>query len=283
MTLWKTSWPPTKDSVGLSMSDKVVLVTGGARGIGLGIVHAFAEQGYRVMIGDLGAGAADWNYHLSDAADLQQALSQLEGAGEVDACELNVTDYTSCEAAVAKTVERFGGLDILVNNAGIVDSGTIDEFSEESWDRIFAVNAKGIFLMSKAALAPLKASAAGAIVNTASIAGKEGQPRMAAYCGSKFAALGITQSLAKELAPYDITVNAICPGIVGTAMWLDHLMPSNTKDEDEKQSRFQEAMTNHIPLGRPQTPADMGQAAVYLATARNVTGVALSVAGGIEF
>ena len=200
------------------MSDRVVLVTGGARGIGLGIVNAFAEQGYRVMIGDLGAGAADWNYHLSDAADLQQALSQVAGAGEVDACELNVTDYQSCEAAVARTIERFGGLDILVNNAGVVDSGTIDEFSEESWDRIFAVNTKGIFLMSKAALAPLKASSAGAIVNTASIAGLVMGHHSTSYGVSKKAVVGLSEQLAVEFARegHPIGVSVLCPSWVNT-------------------------------------------------------------------
>ncbi len=105
---------------------------------------------------------------------------------------------------------------------------------------------------------------------------------MAAYCGSKFAAVGITQALCKELAPYNITVNALCPGIVGTAMWLEHLIPSNTTDEEEKHRNFEDAVNGIIPLGRPQTVDDMGQAALYLATARNVSGVALSVAGGMN-
>lgn len=263
------------------MIKKVALVTGGARGIGLGIVHAFAEAGYAVMIGDLGAGAADWNYQLADAGALQRAVAAESGQAEVDACELDVTNEASCQQAVAATLERFGQLDVLVNNAGIVDSGPISEFSEAAWDRIFAVNTKGIFLMSKAALDALKASEAPAIVNTASIAGKEGHANMSAYCGSKFAAIGVTQSLSAELAPFGITVNAICPGIVGTAMWLDHLMPSNTTDEEQKNRNFQEVMAQQIPLGRPQTVEDMGQAALYLANARNVTGIALTVAGGI--
>ena len=262
------------------MSKGVVLVTGGARGIGLGIVHTFAEAGYSVMIGDLGAGADDWNYNLADASALQQAVDGEQG--DVDACELNVTDFESCQAAVEKTVKRFGGLDILVNNAGVVDSGPIAEFQEKDWDRIFAVNTRGIFLMTKAALGPLKASDQGAVVNTASIAGKQGYPNMSAYCGSKFAAIGVTQSLAAELAPDGITVNAICPGIVGTAMWLEHLLPSNTTDQGEKQRNFEAVMSQQIPLGRPQSVDDMGQAALYLATARNVTGVSLSVAGGME-
>lgn len=260
---------------------KKVLVTGGARGIGLGIVHAFAEAGHQVMIADLG-GDRDWNYSLADAEQMQKALEQESAVGEVDVCELDVTEFASCEAAIEKTLERFGGLDVLVNNAGVVDTGPISEFDEEAWDRIFAVNTKGIFLMSKAALPALKESGEGAIVNTASIAGKQGHANMSAYCGSKFAAIGVTQSLAGELAPFNITVNAICPGIVGTAMWLDHLLPSNTTDEDEKTRNFEEVMKARIPLGRPQSVEDMGQAALYLATARNVTGIALTVAGGMQ-
>lgn len=263
------------------MSRGTVLVTGGARGIGLGIVHAFAAAGYSVMIGDLGASAADWNYNLADEGAIQQALAA-ESAGDVDACELDVTDLASCQVAVEATIKRFGSLDVLINNAGVVDSGPISEFGEKDWDRIFAVNTKGIFLMTKAALSELQKSDQGAVVNTASIAGKQGHPNMSAYCGSKFAAIGVTQSLAAELAPMGITVNAICPGIVGTAMWLEHLLPSNTADEGEKQRNFEEIMSQQIPLGKPQTVEDMGQAALYLATARNVTGVSLSVAGGLE-
>ena len=263
----------------------VVLVTGGARGIGLGIVHAFVEAGHKVMIGDLGGshtkGVGDWNYNLSDASDIEKAVAKESSLGQVAACELNVTVAESCAAAVEHTVEHFGGLDILVNNAGVVETGPVSDFSEENWDRIFSVNTKGIFLMTKAALEHLKASDCAAIDNTASIAGKEAQANMSAYCGSKFAAIGITQSFAKEFARFDITVNALCPGIVGTAMWLDHLLPSNLRNEVDKEEGFESLMARRIPLGRPQTAEDMGEAALYLATARNVTGIALSVAGGL--
>ena len=189
---------------------------------------------------------------------------------------VDVTDAASCEAAVQATVDAFGGLDVLVNNAGVVDSGPVPEFTEERWDRIFAVNVKGVFLMTRAAVSALRASADAAIVNTASIAGKRGAPRMAAYCGSKFAVVGITQSFALEFAPDGIRVNALCPGMVGTAMWHDHLMPN------QGEPAFEERMREIIPLGRPQTVEDMGQAAVYLATAPNVSGIALNVAGAFE-
>ena len=257
----------------------IVLVTGGARGIGLGIVQAFADAGHQVMIGDLGGGG-EWNYELASDEDLRNAVSAQ--TGEVASVELDVTQANSCAKAITKTVELFGGLDILINNAGVVGSGPIEEFDETEWDRIFAVNTKGIFLMSQAALSALQESSQAAIVNTASIAGKQGVANMAAYCGSKFAAIGITQSLALELAGVDITVNAVCPGIIGTAMWLDHLLPSNFSGADEKMQNFDELMANRIPLGRPQTAEDIADAVLYMATARNVTGIALTVAGGIQ-
>ena len=278
------------------MNDRVVLVTGGARGIGFGIVEAFANAGFKVMIADLGGGnsatrgasssaggdAENWNYNLANKQDLDQAQSKAGQLGEVASCEVDVTSSDSCVKAVAATIERFGQLDVLINNAGVVQSGPLLEFSEDDWDKVFAVNTKGIFLMTRAALPALLESKDAAVVNTASIAGKKGYADMSAYCGSKFAAIGITQSLANEFSPSGIRVNAICPGIVGTAMWLEHLMPSNTTDIDEKNRDFEDAMAERIPMGRPQTVEDMGQAALYLATARNVTGVALSVAGGIE-
>ena len=136
--------------------------------------------------------------------------------------------------------------------------------------------------MSKAALPALKKSDNASIINTASIAGKRGHARMSAYCGSKFAAIGITQSLASELAPEGIRVNAICPGIVGTAMWLDHLLPTNAAEYSDKNQELEEMMQERIPLGRTQSTQDMGEAALYLATAKNVTGISLSVCGGLE-
>jgi meso-butanediol dehydrogenase / (S,S)-butanediol dehydrogenase / diacetyl reductase len=254
---------------------RVVLVTGAARGIGRGIAQSFLEAGHRVMAADLGQGT-DWRYSLSSSAELEATVAELSQHGDITGTPVDVTDGDSCKSAVDATIETYGRLDVLVNNAGVVDSGPIESFSETQWDRIFDVNVKGIYLMTGAAIAHLRASDDAAIVNTASIAGKLGAPNMSAYCGSKWAAIGITKSLAKEFAPDGIRVNAICPGIVGTAMWLDHLM------EGAGEEAFEARMEQTMPLGRPQTTADMGQGAVYLATAPNVTGVALSIAGGYD-
>ena len=262
---------------GKAVAKRIVLVTGAARGIGRGIAASFLAAGDSVMLADLAAGDG-WRYRLGSSDELAAAVRELAASARetVRSTPLDVTDAASCAAAVAATVDAFGGLDVLVNNAGVVDSGATETFSEAQWDRIFAVNAKGVFLMAQAALPALRASADAAIVNVASIAGKRGAARMAAYCGSKFAVVGITQSLALELAGDGVRVNALCPGMVGTAMWHDHLMANAGA------ATFAERMGEVIPLGRPQTVADMGQAAVFLASAPNVSGVALNVAGGYE-
>ena len=263
------------------MSNPVVLITGGARGIGAGIAKSFLNAGYSTMIADIGlnADSNDWTYELATNSDID-ALKK--DSPDLKACFVDVTNFKSCEEAVNETIAYFGQLDVLINNAGIVNSGPIESFDEEAWDRIFEVNTKGIFLMTKAALSELRKSKSPSVINTASIAGKKGYANMSAYCGSKFAAIGITQSLANELAPDGIRVNAICPGMVGTAMWLEHLLPTNATDHTQKTREFEEMMQERIPLGRPQTSEDMGQAALYLASANNVTGVSLSVSGGFE-
>ena len=257
------------------MTKRTVLVTGGARGIGRGIAESFLRVNHNVVIADLDS-AGNWRYPLATQSELADTAKELSNFGDIHRTDLDVTSAESCKACVQQTIEAFGTLDVLINNAGVVDSGPIDTFTEAQWDRIFEVNVKGIFLMTQAAVPELRKSADAAIINTASIAGKRGAARMAAYCGSKFAVVGITQSFALELASDGIRVNAICPGMVGTAMWHDHLMAN------QGESEFESRMSQMIPLGRPQSVEDMGEAAVYLANAPNVSGVALNVAGGYE-
>jgi len=275
------------------LAGRVALVTGGARGIGAGIVTALARAGAQVMVADIGipkhskasVSEQSWRYGLASAEDLAGLMSG-EYAEQLSATHVDVTAAESCAEGVAATIDHFGQLDLLINNAGVVDSGPVKHFDEATWDRIFAVNTKGIFLMTQAALPHLETASTqdqgACIVNTASIAGKKGYPNMSAYCGSKFAAIGITQSLAAELAPKNIRVNAICPGMVGTAMWLEHLLPTNATEQTQKTEEFEASMAATIPLGRAQTVDDMGEAVVYLVSSKNVTGIALSVSGGFE-
>lgn len=252
-----------------------ILVTGGARGIGKGIAKAFLQNGDHVLIADL-AGSTSWKYSLSQESDLTETADELSSLGSIKAIGLDVTDYESCIVATKRLVEDTGSLDVLVNNAGIVDSGPIDSFPESNWDRVFDVNVKGIYNMTRAALPYLRKSQDPAIVNTASIAGKRGSANMSCYCASKFAVVGLTQSLAQELASSGVRVNAVCPGIVGTAMWFDHLMANQGEE------RFNSAMQQRIPLQQPQTVEDIAEAVVYLATAKNVTGISMNVAGGLD-
>ena len=176
-----------------------------------------------------------------------------------------------------------GSIDILVNNAGIIAAGPVAEFSEEAWDRVMAVNAKGPFLCSKAAIPHLLRNKEGAIVNIASIAGKTSRGGLSAYCASKFAVMALTQALAEELGPANIRVNAVCPGLLRTAMWTDVLDKYLSKAwGGNAESLFDDTVGSMCYLRREQTPADIGEAVVYLARADNVTGTSVVVAGGAE-
>ncbi|MCY4538534.1 MAG: SDR family NAD(P)-dependent oxidoreductase [Chloroflexi bacterium] len=269
---------------------KTVIVTGAARGIGRGIAEAFAREGARVVAADLGSLAveagSDWHYSLSAKSELEAAASAInERGGTCIAIEVDVSDRASCQNLVENSVEAFGGLDILVNNAGIIQTGPIVNFAESDWERVFAVNVKGIFLMSQAAIPHLTQNG-GLIINIASVAGKRGFPYMGAYCASKFAAIGLTQSMAAELAEFSIRVNAICPGNVDTSMWFDHLSKSKRRQQehgtDTVEDTFAAVIQDHVPLRREQTPRDMAEAALYLTRADNVTGISLTISGGFE-
>ena len=272
----------------MEIDGSTVIVTGAARGIGRGIAEAYAQEGANVVVADLGAlaqqRAGDWNYSLSAESELANTADKIrEKGGHCKAIEVDVSDRVSCQNLVHKSLEAFGRIDVIVNNAGVIQSGALVDFAESDWDRIFAVNVKGIFFMAQAALPHLKENG-GVIINIASVAGKKGFPQMGAYCASKFAAIGLTQSMAAELAAYQIRVNAICPGNVDTSMWYDHLSKSerikSLYSTDTVEDTFNAVVDATIPLGREQTPDDMAEAALYLTRAENVTGVSLVVAGG---
>lgn len=265
----------------LNLNGRVALITGGTRGIGKGIAQAFMQAGAKVMIADLSEAKEGWSYALSNEGNLKETTDTLKAQGTIQSTALDVTDAASCQLAVQATVKAFGQLDILVNNAGVVDIGPVDEFPEASWQYIFDVNCKGVFLMTKAALPDLRKSKNASVLNIASIAGKSGHPSLSAYCGSKFAVIGITQSMALEFAPDNIRVNALCPGVVDTAMW-DRLMPTNATSAEQRKEELEASLSKMIPLNRPQTVEDMGEAAVYLVSAANTSGASLVVAGGFE-
>jgi meso-butanediol dehydrogenase/(S,S)-butanediol dehydrogenase/diacetyl reductase len=268
----------------VKLTGKVALVTGAARGIGRGIALALAGEGVHVAAADLAAqNDPAVGYRLARPADLEETVRSVESRG-VRALGIagDVTQAADARRMVREAVAGLGGLDIVVNNAGVLSGGPFEQLTEAQFDRMMAVNVKGVVLVTQAALPELRARG-GAIVNIASIAGKTGRAFTAAYAASKFAVVGLTQALAHEFGPANIRVNAVCPGFLRTTMWTDGVAPARAASLGVPVSEAFDTSVRHMtPLGREQTPEDIGEAVVYLCRAENVTGIALNVAGGIE-
>ena len=256
----------------MSLEGKVALVTGGGRGIGRGIALQLARAGADVAVADLREELA-----AGVAAEVR-ALDRRAVAVRAD-----VTSWADAQAMVAQTVAELGSLDIAVNNAGVLHIATVESLSEEAYDRVMSVNVKGVFLSCKAELPELRKGGWGRIINISSTAGKIGFPGLSVYCASKFAVIGFTNSLAKEVATEGITVNAICPGIIGTDMWLgaDGLAPALAQAGETMEQSWLRTQAAMIPQGVAQTPEDMGDLAVFFCQAEHVTGQAWNVDGGI--
>ena len=269
----------------MELEGKVALVTGAARGIGRAIAIGLAQAGCDVAAADIARSQDGITvYPLGSDAELAVTAGQVRKLGRrCTAIQADVTKPDQVEQMMATIEERLGGLDILVANAGIIMAGPVASMSDSQWDRIFEVNVKGVFLCVRAAIPRLVRRGGGRIVNIASVAGKTGRAGLAAYCASKAAVISLTQSMAEELGPANVSVNAICPGFVKTAMFTQVLNPMLTGlyhvPENEVFEHFAQSQTF---LGRGQTPEDIAEAAVYLCRAENVTGITLTVAGGAE-
>ncbi len=240
--------------------DRVVMVTGGAHGIGLAIARAFAGEGARVIIFDRQADVA------------QRAADEITAAtgAEALAVTADVRDAEAVSAAVTQSVDRFGQIDVLVNNAGIYPNTPVLEMDEAEWDAVFDVNVKGMFLVSQAvARAMVERGNGGRIVNISSGAAESGRVGAAHYCASKAAVNMFTKVLALELAPHGIVVNAVGPGLIEIPGW------SLSQD-------YIDAIVSTSPMGRIGQPEDVARAVLYLAspTATYITGTTLYVDGG---
>jgi len=258
----------------MDLKDTTAIVTGGARGIGRGIALELAKAGANIVVADLPA-------VQSDADD---TCKLVEAAGtQAISVQADVRDFAQCEAMAQAAIDKFGHIDILVNNAGVVGVAPVVTMSEEEWNRVISVNLTGVFLASKATIPHLMQRDVGRIINLSSFAGRKGAPGLAHYSTTKFGILGFTQSLALELAGANVTVNAICPGEVDSAMWRESLLPAlGGPDAEGQEAAWKQFIQERIPLGRPQTAEDMGQAAVFLCQADNITGEAINVMGGSE-
>ncbi|WP_127144489.1 SDR family NAD(P)-dependent oxidoreductase [Pelagibacterium montanilacus] len=255
-------------NIGTDLAGKRALVTGGATGIGRAISRALAAHGVSVTIADLNSDAGK-----ATAAEL--------GEGH-HAVVVDVRKRDSVQAAFDEAVALMGGCDIVCANAGVSSMNRAVDLTDEEWDFNFDVNTRGVFLTNQIAARYFLAQKSGTIVNTASLASKVGAPLLAHYSASKFAVLGWTQALARELAPAGIRVNAVCPGFVRTGMqerevaWEAELRGLTPKEVIED-------YISMTPLGRLEEPEDIAGLVVFLASdaARFMTGQGINVTGGV--
>ncbi|MFO1048515.1 MAG: glucose 1-dehydrogenase [Geminicoccaceae bacterium] len=244
----------------MRLADRTAIVTGGGSGFGAAIAATLAREGAKVVVADI------------DGAAAERVAS---GLGNAVAIVADVTRDADTGRMIATATERFGRLDILVNNAGVSHwNQKLTEVGEADFDRVYAVNVKSLFWAARHAVPVMAAQGGGAIINIASTAGLRPRPGLCWYNGSKGACIVISKSMAVELAPQKIRVNALCP-VAGETPLLAHFIGGDTP---ENRARF----VGTVPLGRLSTPQDVADAALWLASdeARFITGVALEVDGG---
>ncbi|MGH9713327.1 MAG: SDR family NAD(P)-dependent oxidoreductase [Candidatus Acidiferrales bacterium] len=248
------------------LSGKVALITGGGTGIGRACAVLFAKEGASVAV----AGRRK--------QPLDGVVREIESAGgNALAITCDVTERASVEAAIAAVMKQFGRLDVLVNNAGAVIVATVEETSDEDWNRILAANLTGTFLASRAVLPALRKAGGGSIVNIGSILGLVSRKQRAAYSAAKAGVAGLTRGMALDHAHENIRVNCVCPSIIETELGLQSIAKSPDPEGERRQR------VAGIPIGRLGMPQDVAQMAVYLASDESswVTGACLPLDGGL--
>ena len=262
----------------MDVTDKVAIVTGGGRGIGRGIALALARNGADVVIAEI----------IEENG--RKTASEVSELGRKSlAIAVDVTDQGSVDRLVPEVLDQFDQIDILVNNAGIIGAPGWEQHegtNQEDWDLVYEVNVKGVARVTDVVAPHMKERRSGKIVNIASVAARQGNPRNPAYNVSKAGVVSLTQAYALELAPYNINVNAVCPGLIWTPMWeriaSRSIMTLEGARGLSRREVFERGVKERIPLGREQTPQDIGNLATFLASdsASAVTGQSINVDGG---
>ena len=255
----------------LNLEGKVAIVTGGARGLGKAMVEEFVKEKANVVIADI---------LLNDGQELAEKLS---GDGvKVTVVKTDVSKKPEADNLAMTALKEFGKIDILVNGAGVTADLEFLDIEEAEWDRVMDINAKGTYLVTKAVVPHMIANRYGKVINISSRSGKDGTPTLAHYCASKFAVIGLTQSLAKALAKYAINVNAVCPGIIRTDKW-ERILDARARCAGiPREEIFAKVVEEMIPLGRPAEPIDIANMVIFLSSdvTGYITGESISVNGG---
>ena len=266
-------------------TDKIVIITGSGQGIGRGVATRFAQEGAHVVVAE---------YNKANAEEAAHELSEI--GAEALAYPIDIGDTDQIEQMIKDVVEKFGRIDALVNNAGVNKTTFLLDVTPTDWDFVQRVNQKGLFFCLQAVAKQMIAQipdevkqagradrSYGKIVNFSSVAGRSGRPYAAEYSAAKWAVISITQSAALAFAPYNINVNAVCPGLVPTPMW-DYIDKTQAARFGMQPGQWMENSIEKIPLKRGGTPEDIAAAVSFLCSsdADYITGQALNVDGGIE-
>nr|WP_315429532.1 SDR family oxidoreductase [uncultured Albidiferax sp.] len=256
----------------LRFQDKVVVVTGGSRGIGKSIAERFAREGARICV-------------AANEPLVHETTQALRAAGaQAMSVVLDVTDKVQVKAMYEQVARQLGEVDVSVQNAGVITVAKLEDLTEAEWDKVMAVNTKGVFLCCQEAAVRMRAAGKkGRLINTASGQARQGFIFTPHYAASKFGVVGITQSLAKELAKTGITVNAFCPGIITTDMWVYNDAAWGKLMGDYQPGELMAEWVAAIPMGRAGTGEDVAGLVSFFASddAAYITGQTVNVDGGM--
>lgn len=257
------------------LQDQVAIVTGGAQGLGAAIVARLAAEGAHVVVADM---------NLAGAQATADEVAQVTGR-RTWALAVDVTDEEQVAALFDHTQETFGRLDIVVANAGIVMAGAIEEFDVARWRKVVDVNLTGYFLCAKHAARIMKPQQRGSIIQINSKSGKKGSFKNGAYAASKFGGIGLTQSIALELAEFGVRVNAVCPGnLLDSPLWQESLYSQYAQRLGISEAEVRQRYVDQVPMKRGCTYQDVTNVVVFLASDQSayMTGQAINVTGGQE-